>query len=350
MLWIDESTISRGSGLDPGGQILAVSWLGTLSYGLIQVADHGWTNPIVVGLLIFSLAALTLFIAVELRQRHPMLEIRLFVNLPFAVSTFAAAALGFSAFSMLFFLPTFLQRVQHYSALGAGLLLLPLPISTMLAGGIAGRWCARAGRPWVPMLTGLVLLTTALMGLLAVRSSDTSTILVPLLVFLGLGGGLTLATTNIAALAATSSAATGTASAILLAIRQTGNLLGIALLGALLATRVTADLGGSHDLQPLAESTRHFNELPLGRSTAMATLVRPIDPASGFANPSLDQSSPLRYSANQFAEAYTSGLHIAALAAAGFTFAATLLTVVFIRRSSGAKQEKGRVDGRVSAI
>jgi predicted MFS family arabinose efflux permease len=150
-----------------------------------------------------------------------MVTPRIFIDPRVAVPSFAACALGFSAMSLLFFLPAFLQRVQHHSPAATGLLLLPLPAATAAGAALAGRWEAKAG-PRAAMVTGFGLITAALFGLMAVAADSGYFVIAALLLPLGLGGGLALTSTNLAALGAS---------------------LGIALLGTLLTTTATAASG-----------------------------------------------------------------------------------------------------------
>lgn len=232
---IQESSNPERRSMDVPGQLLAIIWLAALAYGLIHAGGPGsFDSQSIWALAIFAFC-LAVFIAHELRQQTPMLAIRMYTNRWFAASSFASIALGFSGFSLIFFLPTFLQTTMQYSATVAGILLLPLPAATVTGGWLGGKWVARSG-PRNPMAAGLILLTMALLGLLTLRVDSAYVLLFTILLLLGLGSGLTMTATNVGALSASNSSNTGVVSAMLLTTRQTGTSIGIALLGAMIAT------------------------------------------------------------------------------------------------------------------
>jgi DHA2 family methylenomycin A resistance protein-like MFS transporter len=218
--------------LDVAGQLLAITGLGALAFGLIHAGSHGWASPATLVALPVAALALGAFGIVERRQRAPMLPIRLFADPRFSAATSASASLGVTAFTLLVFLPSYLQQVSGYSAGSTGLVLLPWPVAQMISSAMAGRWSGRHG-PRIPMTTGLGVLAAAALALLWIRPDTGYPLLVVVFAAFGAGVGLTFTPSNAAVLAAVAPVRAGTAAATVNAVRQTGTSLGIAALGLL---------------------------------------------------------------------------------------------------------------------
>ncbi|WP_319446137.1 MULTISPECIES: MFS transporter [unclassified Mycobacterium] len=229
---VTESADPAHTALDLPGQLLAILGLGALTYALINVGERGWTAPSTIVALVIAVAGLTLFGIVEWRQTNPMLPLRLFSDRRFSVANLAAATLGFTAFTVQVFLPTYLQQAGQHSVAGTGLMLLPWPASQMIASYLAGRWTARTGSR-APMTLGLLLIASAALGVLGLQPDSPYPLLAVTLVAFGVGVGLTFTPTNAAAMASVPPERSGSGAAITNAVRQTGTSLGIAALGLL---------------------------------------------------------------------------------------------------------------------
>lgn len=116
------------------GLTLATSWGGS---------EYAWTSPMIIGLFLGSIAALVVFVSVELRAAEPILPIRLFASPVFTVCCILGFIVGFAMLGALTFLPTFMQFVDGVSATTSGLRTLPmvagLLITSMGSGVIVGR-------------------------------------------------------------------------------------------------------------------------------------------------------------------------------------------------------------------
>lgn len=161
-----------------------------------------------------------------------MLPVRMFADRRITSASLASAALGFTAFTLLTFLPTFLQNVQHYSPALTGVLLLPWATGTMIAAYIGGRWTARHGAR-APMTTGLVFVGVSMFALLAADPTVGYRYLGTLFGTFGIGIGLTVIPSQVAVMSTVNEVRANTAAAVVNAIQKAGSLLGIALLGIL---------------------------------------------------------------------------------------------------------------------
>jgi len=173
--------------LDVPGALLASGGLFGVVLGLVRGNAHGWTSASVLASFAISAVLLTGFVFYELRSRAPMLNVRLFANRGFTMVNVMAMLFSFGMFGAVFFLSQFLQAVQGYSPLGAGLRVLPWTGMPMLLAPVVGLLAQRwGGKPLV--ITGLTLQAIGLAWLGAIMTPTTPyTDMVPAFIVAGLG-------------------------------------------------------------------------------------------------------------------------------------------------------------------
>lgn len=230
---------SRGASapLDLAGVGLVSVGLFGVVLGLVRGNAHGWTSATVLASFAVGSLALAGFVAWELRTAHPMLDIRLFARRGFASVNVTALLFSFGMFGAIFFLTQFLQTVQGYSPLSAGVRILPWTAITMVLapfiGMLAERW---GGKPLV--ITGLGLQAVGLAWLAAILAPGTPYVdmIVP---FVLCGVGMTLFFVPLASvvLGTVPTSLEGVASGTNAAFRELGGVLGIAALGAVFSAR-----------------------------------------------------------------------------------------------------------------
>ena len=224
----------RRFGGDLPGQILSVIGLAAATYGIIAAGEHGWSLVAVLSTLA-GLILLVVFIVVERIASRPMLPTVMFSRPRFAVAAAVGFALNSGFFGQLFVLALFLQRYLGYSPWLAGLALAPQACSAVVASPMGGRMTARIGA-FPTMLTGLLTGASGFAGL-AVVTASTPYPLVAALTFLGgFGTALTMPAATSAAVASAPAGYTGVAGSVINAARQTGSVVGVAVLGSLIAS------------------------------------------------------------------------------------------------------------------
>ena len=233
-------TSDRDAGpLDVTGATLVSAGTGLLCYALIEHGQGG--AGVVAGLA--GVAALAAFVAVERRSTHPMLPLSLFRSPQFTganVTTFAVyGAMG----AALFLVVLRLQVSLGYSALEAGLSMLPFTVLMLILSARVGALAQRIG-PRLPMTAG-PLLSAAGLGLYSgVGPGDHYvTGVLPAVTVFGLGMTVTVAPLTAAVLAAVDRRRAGVASGVNNAVARLAGLLGIAVIPAVAGIGSTGGAG-----------------------------------------------------------------------------------------------------------
>jgi EmrB/QacA subfamily drug resistance transporter len=225
---------SRGpyGSLDLLGLALASTGAFGVVFGLVRAQSLGWTSPTILLALLAGVTLLAAFVGWERRAREPMLPMSFFSRRAFAVTNFASLTMYFGMFGSIFFLSQFMQNVLHNTPLQAGLKILVWTGATMLTAPLAGVYSQRLGsRPF--MLAGLALQAGALAWLATIIGIHTAyaQMIVPF-VMAGAGMALVFAPSAAAVLSSVRTEQAGQASGATNAIRETGGVLGVAVLAS----------------------------------------------------------------------------------------------------------------------
>jgi EmrB/QacA subfamily drug resistance transporter len=293
--------------LDPRGAVLSMVGLGGLLYGIIEGPSHGWTSPATLGPLLGGVAVLAAFAAWELRAEHPMLDLRFFKNRTFSAATAAINMVFFAMFGTFFVLTQYLQLVLGYGTLEAGVRMLPMAFTMMVAAPMSAKFVARFGSRKV-VSAGLSIVA---LGLLLLAQSNVHTPywhLVVAIVTMALGMGLSMAPSTTGIMASVPMRKAGVGSAVNDTTRELGGALGVAVLGSLLASKFTAALPAS--VLALPGPARTAVQSSLGGALGVA---RSLPPAVGV---------PLEAAAKG---AYVDAMSVSLVAAAIVTIAAAVM-------------------------
>jgi EmrB/QacA subfamily drug resistance transporter len=230
----DESAEQR---LDLPGLITSGVGLFALTYGLIESNNYGWTSGRILASFAVAVAALVIFILLELRQRVPMLDLSLFKNPTFAGANTVMLLVALAMFGVFFFNSLFLGNILHYSPIQIGATFLPMTILIVFVAPLAGRFSDKIGSRWL-MGAGLVLLSASLLSFSMLDLDSNFWDILPGLLLGGVGMSLAMTPTTAAAMGSVPVDKAGVGSAVLNSMRQVGGSLGIALMGAIVAASV----------------------------------------------------------------------------------------------------------------
>jgi EmrB/QacA subfamily drug resistance transporter len=238
-LFIDETRdMSFEQRLDLPGLLSSGIGLFALTFGLIETNDHAWGSTRVLTLFAIALVSLALFVALEMRQRIPMLDLTLFRNPTFSGANTVMFFVGLAMFGIFFYNSLFLQRVLGYGAIKTGATFLPMTMLIMFVAPAAGRISDRIGARWL-IGVGMVLLSGSLLLFATLDAQSSWWNILPGLLVGGFGMAIVMAPTTASAMSAVPVDKAGVGSAVINSARQVGGSLGIAVMGALVATAVS---------------------------------------------------------------------------------------------------------------
>jgi EmrB/QacA subfamily drug resistance transporter len=226
---------SAEQSIDFPGLLTSAGFLFALSYALVEGNSHGWTSPEILGLFAASAVLLAAFIVLEHRQRLAMLDLSLFRIGAFTGANVVAMLVSLAMFGVFFFVSLYVQNILHYSPAKAGATFLPMVLLIIVIAPLAGRLSDRVGSRWL-MGGGMMLLGSSLLLYERVTiHSDFWTLLPPMIVG-GVGMAMTMSPMTSAAMGAVPVDKAGVGSGVLNSFRQVGGSLGIALMGAIVAS------------------------------------------------------------------------------------------------------------------
>jgi EmrB/QacA subfamily drug resistance transporter len=307
---IPESSDPDASPLDPIGVVLSCSGLIALVYTIIEAPNRGWGSTLTLGLFALATLLLVAFIAWELRNRHPMLNIHFFERPRFSAASLSISLVFFAMFGSFFILTQYFQFVRGYSPLEAGIRLVPAAIGIFIGAPLSSRINEHIGSK-VPVAAGLAL---GALGLYLLSRADTGTsygyIALAIVVFsCGMGLAMTPATDSIMGSLPRGNAGIG--SAMNDTNRQVGGAMGVAVLGSLLSTHYRGALPSLDGLPPQATAARSS----VGAASEIAHAI------GGPAGDSLQQLANT---------AFVHGMQSAFLVAAGVALTSSLLALIFL--------------------
>lgn len=246
--------VRRPHRIDVEGALLLTAGVSCLLLTLVWGGvEHPWSSPVIVGLGAAGAVLLAAFVLWESRAAEPILPLRLFGDPIFTVGSTLGFLTGCGLFGSVIFLPLFLQVVTGVSALGSGLLLLPLTAGVVTGSVGSGRIISRTGR-YRGWPAGGLAFASAGMALLTLMRAETPLALGALfMIVLGLGVGATMQVTLLVVQNSVAHRDLGVATGAGQFFRQMGGAFGVAAFGAVLNHRLAADLPAQVPAPALAE-------------------------------------------------------------------------------------------------
>lgn len=219
---------------------LAASWAGT---------RYDWASPQILITLTVLLLSATGFVWVELKAKEPIIPLEFFKNRTFAVCTAAGVTVGAGIFGVTSYLPTYFQVVQDASVLESGMLVLPMLMALFIGTVVSGLIIARTGYYRLFPALGLFLSAVGLALMASMDAGTSLAVTVTYTVIFGLGLGFSAQNIIFIVQNALPAKAVGSATASTNFFREIGVSLGIALFGAVFASRILSN-GVNTELTP----------------------------------------------------------------------------------------------------
>jgi EmrB/QacA subfamily drug resistance transporter len=244
----EETEPSRRHSIDYGGVVSLTASLTLLLVGLIQVGKGGTKVNHDLLLIVFAaaLALFAVFITFERRAAEPLVPFSLLKNRVFRVCSGVGFLAGMGLFGSISFIPLFVQGVLFGSATQAGSALTPLLLSWVVLSILSGRLLLKLGyRPVV--IGGMVFFIAGFFWLSRVSTASAYGDILPSMAVLGAGMGLAMVAVLLAVQNTVPRHLMGTATSANLFFRTIGGTVGVAIMGAVMAHRMTANLNGATD-------------------------------------------------------------------------------------------------------
>jgi EmrB/QacA subfamily drug resistance transporter len=229
-LWQLAESKQPGARLDLAGTVLVSLGMLGVVFALVSTTNDGWTSGKVLGSLSAGIVLLVAFVLWELRAQAPMLPMRLFANRAFTAVNVTSMLMFAAMFGLVFLLTQFMQNIQGFSPLEAGVRMLAWTAMPVVVAPLASFLTAWIGNRLVVAL-GLLAEAVALGWLASVTEVHTEYAdQVPGLVLGGIGLGLFFAPTAEMAMNVVKPREQGIASGANNTFRELGGVLGVAVL------------------------------------------------------------------------------------------------------------------------
>ena len=239
---VSDSRDAQAPPLDWPGAVLIGSAVAMFVFGVVEAPHQGWSDALVIGCLCAGIALAVAFGLVEVRRRHPLLDISLFRRADFATGAAAIAVLFLANFGFMYLVMQYTQLILGYSALQTAFAFTPLILPLAVLSVTSSWYLPRLGLR-VVVFTGLFCLAAGFVCLFTLRIDSSYVDMAWPLLVLATGIGLCTAPTTSAIMNAAPDDKQGVASAVNDTVREVGAALGIALAGSVLAAQYTDRLG-----------------------------------------------------------------------------------------------------------
>ena len=312
--FVPDSRNEHARRLDVVGGLLSVFGLGLVLWSVIEAPVHGWTSAEVLGTGAGGILALAGFVGWESRTSHPMLRLRFFRQAGFSGAIASTATMSFALMGMLFVLTQFLQFQLGYSALQAGIRMLPAAGAIAVVAPLSAIVVRRLGTKLTVAL-GLALVAGGLWQISGATVTTAYSGVVVGAIMIGVGAGLVMPASTGSLMGTLPLEHTGVGSATNGTFLNIGGALGVAILGSIMATRYQHHLAASAAAHALPPAVRQTALGSLGAALQVATH------AGGLLGSALAATARV---------AFMSGMSVALEIAAGVVLGGVLLALVVL--------------------
>jgi len=286
-----------------------------LTYGMIEAGEKGWGSPATVGTALAGLAALAVFGWWQRRTDHPLVDLSLFRSASFTWGAVLATLTTFAMFGLLFAMPQYFQAVGGADSLGTGLRLLPIVGGLLVGARLSSRLAPGIGAK-ATVAVGFGLIAAGLAAGATTGAHSGYGYAAGWMAVAGAGLGFALPAAMDATMSALTAERSGVGSALVMALRQVGGTIGVALLGTVL----NAGYRGRLDLAGLP-------------GTAADTVRRSV--SAGVATAERLGSVPMRDSVRA---AFVHGMDTMLWVCGGVAVLGLVLSLAFLPRSAAGGQ------------
>ena len=222
---------------DLPGATTVVLGITSIVYGFVEAGNKGWASANSYGFIALGVALLGVFVVIEEHTTNPLVRFSIFRSRSISGANLAMLTFYMAAIGVWFYLALYLQEVKGYSALKAGILVLPLNVTLVVTATLSSRLISRFGPKPIAAL-GSLLLAGGLYWLhfMTVTGSYASVVLGPL-ILMGLGLALVMVALTVGAVSGVAPEDAGLASGIFNTVSQVGAAVGLAVLTTISTTQ-----------------------------------------------------------------------------------------------------------------
>jgi EmrB/QacA subfamily drug resistance transporter len=228
-------------GYDLAGTAAFVAGLTGLTLGISKGGISGWSDAVVIAGLVAAAILLPLFVAIERHGRAPMLDLAIFENRMFAAATAAAFINGLSRFALLFVFVFYFQGAQGDDPITAGLKLAPMALGMLVASPVSGLYADRHGSRALAAV-GMIVSAVALAGMTTLQAGSPYWQSTVWLALVGIGSGMFNSPNTAAMMGTVPAHRRGIAAGARMMLQNTGAVLSIAFVLAIVTTAVPKDV------------------------------------------------------------------------------------------------------------
>jgi len=218
-----------------GGMLIVIS-LSSLLLALNQGSKEGWTSVYITSILVVAILSMIGFIYIESTIRSPLVDLGLFKNVTFTVSNIVGFLSFMALFGGMFLLPFFLRNILGYSAIKAGISLLPLSGALVLLAPLGGKLADAAGSR-IPASIGMAIIALSLYSFHILDERTAYVDIAWRLVLMGVGLALTMSPLSNGVMSTLPKDKIGVGAGVFNLFKNVGGSVGIAVMGTLLSSR-----------------------------------------------------------------------------------------------------------------
>ncbi|MBP0725705.1 DHA2 family efflux MFS transporter permease subunit [Bacillus sp. RG28] len=314
---LPESRSTNHSKFDGIGVLTSSVGLVALTYGVIKAGEKSWSDSGVLLYLCLGILALVGFVVWQRNTKSPLIDLSLFRSARFTWGSILATLASFTIFGLLFAIPQYFQAVGGADTLGTGLRLLPLIGGLIVGAKFADKLGIRLGAKYVVAI-GFGLIALGLFIGTTTKVGSQYSFAALWITITGIGLGLALPTSMDAALGELSAERSGVGSALIMALRQVGGTIGVAILGSALNSNYRNHL----DVTGLPEAVANTVKHSVAAGVAVAKQINSVKLVESVR------------------AAFVNGMEIMLLVCGGVAVLGIILTLLFLPRKKSNGQEK----------
>lgn len=237
LLLYPKSEKKIGESIDYLGSIVLSFFLVTLLLGFSWAdSKYDWLSIQIISLFTASIVSLIAFILIEKKVKSPVVPLYLFKNSVFTISNIVSFFIGIGMFSVILYVPFYVQGVFGKSATISGLVEMAMTVAMVISSSIVGFLITKTGRYKIFAIVGLSFMTLGIFLNSTLKADSDLITIIMYLVITGIGLGMTFPIFNLTIQNAVSHKFLGVATATGQLFRELGGTIGVAIMGSVLGS------------------------------------------------------------------------------------------------------------------